>query len=189
MFAFDSSPRLTGSIRFPLIGGVRILLGILYLSGCFSGIEGEKTDSSLKMVNDPVTLPPGEAAQVIEVVDGDTIWVILKDREEKVRYIGVDTPELNPPQCYAGEAKERNRALVEGKTVYLEGDVLDRDPYERLLRYVWLRDRQLVNTILIREGYGRAVSIPPNTKYVAEFEAEEKKARSLNLGIWAYCTR
>lgn len=124
---------------------------------------------------------------VQRVVDGDTIIVSLNGKEEKVRYIGMDTPELDPPECYGFEAQRFNRSLVEGKEVYLEGDEEDRDRYSRLLRYVWLAEGRMVNLILVEEGYARAVSFPPNIRYAERFKRAEDSARKERKGIWGAC--
>jgi micrococcal nuclease len=81
-------------------------------------------------------------AQVTNVVDGDTIDVLIDGQEFRVRYIGVDTPETVHPtlgeQPYGSEASDYNKSLVENQTVFLEKDVSETDQYGRLLRYVWL---------------------------------------------------
>ena len=88
----------------------------------------------------------------LRVIDGDTIKVDIDRRLYDVRYIGVDTPETKHPtkgvQPYGPEASERNRQLVEGRTVQLERDVSETDRYGRLLRYVYV-DKVMVNAVLI----------------------------------------
>jgi len=121
------------------------------------------------------------------VVDGDTIEVLMSGTTYKVRYIGVDTPETVDPRrpvgCYGREASERNRQLVEGKTVGLEKDVSETDKYERLLRYVWL-DGEMVNAVLVREGYAMASTYPPDVKYQDLFLSLQGEARDAGLGLW-----
>ncbi len=135
--------------------------------------------------------PPGAvAAPVVRVVDGDTIVVRLDGRQQRVRYTGVNTPESVDPrravQCFGKEAAARNRALVEGKTVWLEKDVSETDQYGRLLRYVWV-DGALVNAELVREGYARAVTYPPDVRYAERFRALEREAREARRGLWGGC--
>src|SRR5215213_9316145 len=109
-------------------------------------------------------------AQVLRVVDGDTIRVRLDGRTERVRYIGIDTPESVKPgtsvQCFAKRAAARNRALVGGRTVTLRFDAEQRDRYRRLLAYVW-RDQapRFVNAALVREGFAQTLTIPPNVAH------------------------
>src|SRR3954451_4828029 len=103
-------------------------------------------------------------AQVVRVVDGDTIRVRLGDRTERVRYIGVDTPESvkpgTPVQCFAKRAAAANASLVAGQQVRLIGDVEHRDRYGRLLAYVYrARDGAFVNALLVRDGYARTLTI------------------------------
>lgn len=129
---------------------------------------------------------PVTAAVVERVVDGDTVALV---GGEKVRYIGVDTPELQhhpkkKAQPYAREATEFNRRLVEGKKVRLEMDVERRDKYNRLLAYVYLEDGRFVNAELLKEGYAQLLTIPPNVRYVDLFTGLQKQARDAKRGLW-----
>jgi micrococcal nuclease len=122
---------------------------------------------------------------VAAVLDGDTIGL---DNGERVRYLGVDTPELqherSAEQAFAREAAERNQQLVRGKTVLLEADAEDRDRYGRLLRHVWLGD-ELVPLALIREGLGFTQVNPPNSKHREALEAAQSEARAAGRGVWS----
>ena len=122
---------------------------------------------------------------VTRVIDGDTIEI---QGGERVRYIGIDAPEIvhpsKPVEYFGEEATEKNRELVEGKRVRLEGDVEDRDEYGRWLRYVW-RDDVMVNAELVRLGYAYSYSLPPNVKYQELFLQLEQEAREQGLGLWA----
>lgn len=124
-------------------------------------------------------------AVVRRVVDGDT--AVLADGE-RVRYIGLDTPELHHPrkpvQYYAREAAEFNRRLVEGKSVRLEFDVQRRDRYGRLLAYLFLEDGTFVNGELLRQGYAQLLTIPPNVKYADRFVELQREARQAKRGLW-----
>ena len=128
-----------------------------------------------------------QRAEVTRVVDGDTIDVRMGDTVHRVRYIGMDTPETVDPRrpvgCYGREASERNRQLVEGKTVELEKDVSETDDFGRLLRYVWV-DGEMVNAVLVREGYATAVSYPPDVKHQELFLTLQREARDAGLGLW-----
>ncbi|MFO8010440.1 MAG: thermonuclease family protein [Dehalococcoidia bacterium] len=128
-----------------------------------------------------------EEILVTRVVDGDTIEI---EGGEMVRYIGIDTPEIEGPytslECFGQEASEMNRQLVEGKRVSLAADVENRDKYGRLLRYVYVDDL-MVNAELVRLGYAHAVSYPPNTRYVEMFSQLEHQAREKNRGLWNAC--
>ena len=123
-----------------------------------------------------------ETAVVVRVVDGDTIIVNLNGTEERLRYIGMDTPETDEP--YFDQATEANRLLVDGQTVRLVRDVSDRDRYGRLLRYIYLSDGTFVNAELVRQGWARAAAYPPDTAHVDEFAQLEAEAYAARLGIW-----
>ena len=122
--------------------------------------------------------------KVVKVVDGDTIK--LSDGRT-LRYIGIDTPETVDPrkaiQCYGKEASDKNKELVEGKEVRLEKDVSEKDKYGRSLRYVYLGDT-LVNDYLVRNGYAKSSSYPPDIKHQDQFREAEQEARENKLGMW-----
>lgn len=126
-----------------------------------------------------------EQAKVVEITDGDTIVVELGGRRYKVRYIGIDTPESTTRVEYWGlEATERNRTLVAGQKVTLIKDVSETDRYNRLLRYVLVRD-VFVNYELVRGGYANALRYPPDVACAEVFREAEQQAREEGLGLWA----
>ncbi|MFC1994981.1 thermonuclease family protein [Chloroflexota bacterium] len=125
---------------------------------------------------------PPETTTVTRVIDGDTIII---DTGQRVRYIGIDTPEIHPTlEDYGWEAWQVNRRLVEGKEVYLERDVSETDKYDRLLRYVYVDDI-FVNAELVRQGLAEAKAYPPDTKYQDHLEELEAEAKMAGRGIWA----
>ena len=129
----------------------------------------------------PGCRPPTDTYRITEVIDGDTIVI---QSGQRVRYIGIDAPELGPPaEPLAAEAKQANRALVEGKEVRLEKDVSDTDRFGRLLRYVYA-DGTLVNAEMVRQGLARSRSYPPDTKYQEYLDKMETMARRAGRGIW-----
>jgi micrococcal nuclease len=136
--------------------------------------------------------PAGHAvrARVLRVIDGDTIEVSIVGREEDVRYIGVDTPETvkpgTPVQCYGPQAKAENRRLVARKAVRLVFDRERRDVYGRLLAYVHAGSR-FVNAALVRRGYARTLTIPPNTGHAARLRRLELEAGQDGRGLWGSC--
>ena len=121
---------------------------------------------------------------VARVVDGDTIEL---SSGEKVRYIGVDTPETVHPrkrvQFMGAEASAFNRQLVERKRVRLEYDVARRDRYGRTLAYVYV-GRTFVNAELVRRGYAQVMTVPPNVRHADLFVALQREAREANRGLW-----
>ena len=137
-----------------------------------------------------VTPPAAPAASEREalvrwVADGDTVRI---STGEYVRYIGIDTPELHHPkkpvQFYGREAAEFNRHLVEGKKIRLEFDVERHDKFHRLLAYVYLPDGTFVNAELVRQGYARLMTFPPNVKYADLFRKLQTEAREAKRGLW-----
>ena len=122
---------------------------------------------------------------VSRVIDGDTIEL---DTGEKVRYIGIDTPETlhpsEPVEYYGREASEFNKKLVEGKWVRLEFDVQRKDIYGRTLAYVYLSDGTFVNAELLKQGYAKVSTYPPNVEHVEEFLELEREARENARGLW-----
>ena len=131
------------------------------------------------------------AARVTRVVDGDTIVVRLDGQRERVRYIGIDTPESVKPgvpvQCFAKAASHANEQLVAGRTVRLEFDRERRDRYGRLLAYITAPDGASVNEALLRGGYARTIVFPPNTRHRSRFAAIEREAQTRGTGLWSAC--
>lgn len=129
-------------------------------------------------------------ATVVEVIDGDTIDVLVGGERERVRYIGIDTPEFDyeagVAKCYAAEAKATNVGLVSGKEVQLVKDVSERDDYGRLLRYVYVED-VAVGESLVRAGMARTLRIEPDVSRHHVLKDAEKKARAEGAGRWGAC--
>ena len=132
-------------------------------------------------------------AVVTSVVDGDTIHARIAGRDEKVRLIGIDTPETHGPgglrECFGTEATARTKALLPpGTPVNLVRDAEPRDRYGRLLAYVYRADDDVfVNLTLAREGYAAALTLPPNVAHADEFVAAAADARRAGRVLWAKC--
>ena len=126
--------------------------------------------------------------KVTQVIDGDTIKIA---GGEIVRYIGIDAPETvdskKPEECYGKEASRHNKELVEGKMVWLEKDITNRDRYHRLLRYVWVGD-MLVNAELVKKGFAYSYLYPPDIKYQDIFMKVQQEAQSAMRGLWSTCS-
>ena len=139
----------------------------------------------------PVALQAG-FYPVTQFDDGDTVIVNMGGVEEKVRFIGVDTPETKDPrkpvQCFGKTASAFTKNLIGDQPVKLESDPTNtnRDRYGRLLRYVYLPDGTLVNLEIIKQGYGFAYVGFPVQK-LEEFKAAQVEARASNRGLWAGC--
>ncbi len=135
---------------------------------------------------------------VKRVVDGDTIQL---ERGERLRLIGIDTPEMHDSSKLYRDSRKTNqdvetiknlgrksfaftKRLIEGKSVRLEFDVEKHDKYGRLLAYVYLKDGTFVNAEIVKFGFASLMTIPPNVKYADLFKALFKEARENNRGLW-----
>jgi len=147
---------------------------------------------------DTIAAPGGPSADagsgvVTHVVDGDTIDVRIGGTTERVRLIGVDTPESvareRPIQCFGVEASRHTGSLLpEGTDVRLERDEVTRDRFGRLLAYVYREDDDLlVNLALVEGGFADAVTFGDNEALYAVFSAAEAKARADGVGLWSAC--
>lgn len=141
-----------------------------------------------------------QKAKVKYAVDGDTIWVDIDGKDEKVRFVGVNTPEVakdgKPAEFMADEAKDFTNSILKNKEIYLERDISDRDKYDRLLRYIWLEEpvanpslsdieKNTLNGILVKEGYAYANYYKPDIKYQEYLKELEKSAQENKKGIWS----
>jgi len=185
-----------GIIFLFIILGIVLVLGIIRL---FSGEnnwlcqKGEWVKHGQPSAPKPTKPCPGQIIptvtsektyKVIKVIDGDTIEI---ENGQKVRYIGVDTAEMDDKDpvklCYAQKAFEKNKELVEGKEIRLGKDVSEKDKYGRLLRYVYVGET-FVNDYLTRSGFASAVTYPPDIKYQKQFQEAQREAKDNNLGLW-----
>ena len=168
-----------------------LLLYLLPNSVSFTRSNSIAIDPGFKDVQGDVS----EKVRVKRVVDGDTIEL---ENGNKVRYIGIDTQELDSSnesvQCYGEEAQKANIDLVLGKIIRMEKDVTDKDRFDRLLRYVWVLDNKdgenyelFVNDTLVRKGYAKVATYPPDIKYSELFLQGERYAKEKSLGLWSEC--
>lgn len=134
-----------------------------------------------------------EVAVVKRIVDGDTARMDFRGIvNEKVRFIGMDTPERGRP--YFSEATRYAASHLQGKEVYLELDIDERDRFGRLLAYVWLAPptsrseheirTKMFNAKALLDGYAALLTVPPNVRYVDHFRAIQRVARDGNRGLW-----
>lgn len=135
-----------------------------------------------------VPTPPEAGYElVVKVIDGDTLKLA---GGERVRLIGVDTPETKHPrkamQCFGEEAYRFTRGMAEGKKVKLEYDWQPRDRYGRLLGYVYLPDGTFLNAEILKQGFAFAYTRYP-FKYLEEFRQYEREARDEGRGLWGEC--
>ena len=123
--------------------------------------------------------------KVARVVDGDTF---VLEGGERVRLIGVDTPETvhpsKPVEYFGKEASAFTKSMIEGKRVRLVFDVRERDRYYRLLAYVYLEDGTFLNAELVKQGYANVSTFPPNVRHAELFRSLEREARENSRGLW-----
>jgi micrococcal nuclease len=130
---------------------------------------------------------------VQRVVDGDTVIVLRDGAEERVRLLGIDTPESvqpdSPVECFGPEASARSGELLSGRSIWLEGDPTQDavDQYGRTLAYAWLDESTLVNRVLVAEGYAYEYTYDVPGVHQAALEAAEDAARSGGVGLWGSC--
>jgi endonuclease YncB( thermonuclease family) len=170
-------------------GAILTFSGIAYLESTYPNIRGADGNIFLfasNLYKAKRTAPePREdmkdavTAKVLRVVDGDTVDIEVNGERQRVRYIGINTPERNEP-CYE-QATQANIDLVLGKTVRLVKDKSDTDRYGRLLRYLFVDDI-FVNKVLVEQGHAEAVLYKPDDQYYNQFSYLEEVAAEAGLG-------
>lgn len=163
--------------------GIAAVLAAIVLVGCDGG---------------PAPVGSG-AAEVVKIVDGDTIDVAIAGRTERIRLIGIDTPEIaheafgdrpaNDAECFGDEASAFTASLIPvGTPVRLERDVVGRDDYGRLLAYVYRTEDDLfVNHEIVRRGYAQPLTIAPNVAHRDLIVDSARDAEADEAGLWAAC--
>lgn len=172
---------------------MRILLGLLVavVAGCATPVsfaEPEPIPASTYP-----TMPPGVIGPfpVTKASDGDTIWIDHDGRREKLRLIGIDTPELNDPrggvQCFATEAADHARTQLGGRSVFLEPDPSQAavDRFGRTLAYVWTESGRLFNLDIINDGFAHEYTYNAPYRYQQLFRDAESSARNAGRGLWS----
>ena len=166
-------------------------LCVLVLQSSCVGSNATSGGSSVPKSWESPTLRIGAVLGVVaRVIDGDTIEVRLGERLLDVRLIGMDTPESVHPtvedECFGAAATRYTRELLEGKSVELTFDVERRDLYGRTLAYVWT-DNDLFNVEIVRAGYARSYTVPPNVRYAEAILRAQRSARREKNGLWNRC--
>lgn len=169
-------------LRLGITGLVIVIFALLYQA---FGLTFLNTPQKGGVVN---TI--GTYYKVTKVTDGDTIHIDMDGTDEKVRLIGINTPETVDPrtqvQCFGKEASERMKELAGGKIVRLEYDDSQslRDTYGRLLAYVYLEDGEMLNRKMVAEGYAYEYTYLAPYKYQSEFRDLQNIARVSGRGLW-----
>ncbi len=146
---------------------------------------------------DPADLPAAPApcrepvlVEVVDVIDGDTVWVQTSTGSEKVRFVGVDAPEMSDGgECYGAEATEEVRSILQGHSAWLTFDSECEDHYGRTLAYVHLAPNAdgFLQRWLLRGGWVETLEVSPNTAFAELFGADMQEARSEGAGLWSAC--
>ena len=154
----------------------RLLLILLFLAGCTPQSKSEVDNGT-----------------VIEVIDGDTVDLSIAGHRQRVRLIGIDTPETKHPtkpvECYGPEATTFTESLLaRGTKIHIERDTEARDTYDRLLVYLFRdSDNMFINLEIVLQGYAHMLTIEPNLAYLDRFVAASRGAQSNNRGLWQAC--
>ena len=160
------------------------------------GNQAQISDATIPIQEAPTAPAQAESHFLVtKVIDGDTFEIEFNGKMAKVRIIGIDTPETVDPRravgCFGKKASEETKRLIEGKEVVLTKDISETDKYNRLLRYVYLPigegNNLFVNDYLIRQGFAKNLTYPPDIKHNARFLEAEKEARDNLRGLWGEC--
>ncbi len=148
-------------------------------------------------VSEPVAIVsagPKVSANIVRVVDGDTVQVNVEGKTETVRLIGMNAPESvdprKPVQCFGMEASNKAKEVLADKKVFLETDPVegDKDIYGRFLRYIFLEDGTNFSKLMINEGYAREYTYyGKQYKYRDEFKNSQQEAKAEKMGLWGVC--
>ena len=144
----------------------------------------------LIMASGGLSFAPEPYHLVKTVFDGDTIQL---DSGEKVRYLGINAPEIDhdagsETECMAVDSKNLNDSLVRRKWVKLEFDQVRQDRHGRLLAYVFLENGDMVNALLVRKGLAHVIGVKPNTRYFTPLLREQRLAMDEKAGLWSRCS-
>ena len=162
-----------------------------------AGDDGNQADSSSQVADSRQSGVGNSVAdetplyQVVKIVDGDTVDILIDGATERIRVIGLDTPETvdprQPVECFGLEASAKAQELLLNQRVRLEADPTqgERDTYNRLLRYIFLADGRNYSLEMVKQGYGHEYTYNLPYKYQHAFQAAENEARSAQRGLWA----
>ena len=185
-----SAPSLSRAERRTVVVTIALVVVLALL---WAGYWAVQLFGAVRLLDGPTRSQAAGRPTVTGVVDGDTIDVRIGGHVERVRLLGIDTPETKDPrkpvQCFGAEASAHTAELLpEGTEVRLVRDVEERDRYDRVLAYVYrVRDDLFVNLELVRDGYADLLTYPPNVAHTSELQAAVAEARHEQRGLWQAC--
>lgn len=178
--AYIPKPRYIAIIIFLIVALVSIL------QDRFDD-KGRSLDEGSKARTPAPTLlgTSNEYVRIKRVNDGDTVTVVINNREEMIRLIGIDAPELGQKPWGERSKRELQKIIREtDKTVRVELDIEKTDKYGRVLAYLWTRDGRLINEEMLKRGYALLYTVPPNVRYVDRLKEAQEFASKKRIGIW-----
>ncbi len=180
----------------PMLGAVKFIIVLIIIGAIVDFLpEDIKSLPSVqiggdKTLNNNASVSK-DSYKVLKVVDGDTLDIDYNGNTERVRLIGINSPESvdprRPVECYGVEASEHAKDMLEGEDIKIEFDNSQskRDQYDRLLAYVYLGDGQMVNRKMIADGYAYEYTYNTPYKYQSEFKSLQSIAKNLHRGLWS----
>jgi endonuclease YncB( thermonuclease family) len=185
---FNAYKKIPIGIRMKLMQPLRSIFILALISGLLTGCMELSAPPAANSSDESFScIPSGQTPQtatVTHIADGDTITVDIDGERYRVRYIGINTPELDSAEDdLAQQAKQLNALLVDGQEVELYRDTSETDQYDRLLRYVVIDDT-FVNYELVAQGMARAKDYRPDTACSQIFKQAQDQAKTNDLGIW-----
>jgi endonuclease YncB( thermonuclease family) len=173
-FALAGSGDASKASEFPVRARLPLLAADSAASSAFPTPSASSTPTGLVLCN------------VSHIVDGDTIDVNGCSDAGRIRLILMNTPEINPGECYGKEASAYTSAHLLNRQVGLEKDKSDKDSFGRYLRYVWI-DGELFNERIVRDGYAELAVYPPDVRYQPRIAAAQQEAKTASRGLWGVC--
>lgn len=165
--------------KSPKRGKFNLIALVVFIGIVIFSLYHERSSSTERPVSEPFV-------PVIAVHDGDTVSLLIQKKQEKVRLIGIDAPELGQIP-WGEEAKKHLENLLRSSEwkVRPEFDVEKRDQHGRTLAYLKTADGRFINSLMVRNGYALLYTFPPNVRYVQELRQAQEEAQSKRLGIWS----
>jgi micrococcal nuclease len=181
-FIASSSPKKISSSTVPVATNI-------------ASSSSEKENVNFSSLNEKISAPADIYYPVVKVVDGDTVDIAVNGKTERLRLIGINTPETvdpnKPVECFGPQASANAHKLLDGAEVKIAPDPSqdDKDIYGRFLRYVWRSDGLFYNLEAIKDGFAFEYTFKNPYQYQKEFQAAQKSAQTNQLGLWSACEK